>query len=162
MKAETGEYAEKGSDELGVDGELMIDLETSGDVVWRGTRAQIEGEGILPQGAVWPTAFDISSWEEDGWGWRLGRDRPKGVRGPRKAFLEVDNWTLRRTPNGFGTWHLHALVLQKQRELEQAIFEASDDGRDRRTRQGARAYVARRDVRFQALLSRIAAVRQAL
>lgn len=134
--------------------DLTIDFSLHGFVIWKGTRAQLEADGLVPKGATWPHGFDYQQWEADGWRFYLSRRRPDGAKGPRKAFERVDNWHLKRHPVG-GDSYVDVMVREKRRELERAIFEASDAGAICRMLACERSALARGDKRFRAWLDSV-------
>lgn len=76
--------------------ELLIEIVPRGMVCWRGSRAQIEAEGVVPGKVKWPERDVQVRWSAAGFSFELGRCRPDGMKGPKSAWVSGDYWVLRR------------------------------------------------------------------
>ena len=131
--------------------ELKIHISTRSFGWWEyeGTRAQLEAEGIIPAGTEWPQGKNILYWDQGRLRFRLCRIRPEGSKGPMATWVNGDCWCLRceTTDDSFGMgWR----IKQKARELAQAIYDVSPEGRRERDARWARYWVAQKDTAFQA------------
>lgn len=95
---------------------------------YQGTRAAIEAEGIIPEGMLWPIGFENIYWKSEGLRFWLARFRPEGIKGSRAELSDMDWWMLRINPLEFVDYSKLHLRL-KARELVEAIYYASDEGR---------------------------------
>lgn len=109
-------------------GELTIIIRPSNlALCWYiGTRMQLEAEGVIPPGTKWPDGFNDVKWEAGGVRFWLHRQRPEGAKGPRRAFLDCDNWMLRMDP---ARSSLDEHITNKAKELALAVYRASPEGR---------------------------------
>lgn len=120
-----------------------------GFVEYHGTRAQIEAEGIIPEGLAWPDGYDDLRWQSGKFNFWLCRRRPNGAKGPRKAFIDCDWWHIRWDVSDEAMCDVWIKV--KAKELSEAIYRASPEW-------GAlcnRAWEARQDTQFQNFKARI-------
>lgn len=79
--------------------ELVVILDPHWEAVdFYGTRDMLEAEGVIPDGAEWPTGFNNLKWQDDKFKYWLYRKRPEGAKGPRRMFLDVDWWRLMWRP----------------------------------------------------------------
>lgn len=103
--------------------ELSIQIYPRGYDWWRGTRAQLIAEGVVPQDIEWPKGLSDNFFTAGRFRYWLRRERPEGHKGPRSSYMEVDNWACRRvsvdTPrDGFAAAILH----EKRAALEQELW----------------------------------------
>ena len=78
--------------------ELSIDICPHGWNHWsmQGTRAQLEAEGAIPAGTVWPErGASTVEWQRGPLSFTLRRTRPEDLRGPRRLWINGDWWELR-------------------------------------------------------------------
>jgi len=137
-----------------VQGELTIIIRPYCE--YCGNRAQIEAEGVIPDGTEWPDGFcDSYWWDANGVQYWLRRKRPEGVKGPRRNFLACDNWRLRISPGGL--WQ-DDRINQKAKELEQLLYRQSAAGRAEWARNWDLYSAAIDDKKFQAFKSLIPAL----
>ena len=112
--------------------ELRIAIWPHEYVQYEGTRAQLEAEGLIPQGFEWPLATAEFRWEDDDdMKFLLRRARPQGMKGPRKLWVEGDWWRLRRMVANYrptAEWRAYALIKQKTAELAEVVFHFSPLG----------------------------------
>ncbi|MGF6974919.1 hypothetical protein QFZ94_003369 [Paraburkholderia sp. JPY465] len=114
-----------------------------------GTRMQLEAEGILPADTRWPDGFAYGNkWEANGLCFSLCRQRPEGAKGPRRAFLDCDNWCLRIEPaDGWS----HDYVLEaKAKEMKALLYRRTPEWSKEQSERCKRYYAAEKDEKFQA------------
>lgn len=75
--------------------ELHIEIWRDSCVWFSGTAAQLQTEGLVPDGFEWPRAAASVHWEANGFSYWLHRSRPRGHKGPRRSWLEMDSWAVR-------------------------------------------------------------------
>lgn len=109
-------------------GELTIVLRPAGmDLCeYLGTRRQLQEEGVIPPGLLWPEGFAYKHWESNGIAFSLVRQRPKGARGPRKMFMDCDYWRLRM--EAMGRDYVADEIRKKEEELQKLRFQHSAAG----------------------------------
>lgn len=132
-------------------GDLVVCIRDDlGFVEYRGTRAQIEAEGVIPKGTVWPDGYDDLRWQSGKFSFWLSRRRPDGAKGPRKAFIDCDWWRLRwdMFPN---VSRGDVLIRIKKRELLEIVYHFSPEG----AAQANRSWEAYKDEQFQQFKARI-------
>jgi hypothetical protein len=64
---------------------------------WTGTAAQLQAEGLIPDGFEWPRGKAHFRWTCGAFEFWLLRTRPKGHKGPQSSWIELDSWALRRS-----------------------------------------------------------------
>ncbi|MEF9444412.1 hypothetical protein OWS73_21550 [Burkholderia sp. 1B3(2022)] len=134
-------------------GELSIVMDrTLGYACYIGTRAHLEAEGVIPAGTEWRRGYRSIFWTENGISFSLQRERPKGAKGPRREFEDCDNWRL--LMHAVGRDHRDSYVRMKARELREALFAQTPEGRQLRNRY----FVALEDKGFQAFRDKVTAL----
>lgn len=130
-------------------GELTIIIRPSDlALCWYvGTRMQLEAEGVIPAGTEWPDGFCDVRWEANGLRFWLHRQRPKGVKGPRRAFLDCDNWCLRMNKPGS---NVDNPIERKAKDLALEIYRQSPEGRVAWSKRWKLYWAAHEDEKFQA------------
>lgn len=131
--------------------ELKVYISTRSFGFWeyKGTRAQLEAEGVIPSGAQWPQGKRLLFWSQGGLCFWLQRARPEGTKGPMSVWASGDWWRLRcRTSNDINCadWR----IKQKARELAQAIYDQSPQGKSEWHERFSRYWAAHSDAAFQA------------
>lgn len=121
---------------------------------YQGTRATLESEGLIPAGTKWPEGFDDLRWEDGDFRYWLRRERPEGIKGPRKQFLDLDWWMVRCDPVKPRSWESRA-IEQKTKALADEIYLQSAKGREERSQRLSAYWEARADNKFQAFKSLI-------
>lgn len=132
--------------------ELKIDLRPYGWQRWdfEGTRAQLEAEGVIPPGTVWPeTGTKPVCWTAGPLKYHLQRKRPDGMKGPMRLWVNGDWWCLVCTP-AKGEDVLQQSVNEARRELERLTRLQTPEGQRAVNRLCARAAKADFDSAFQA------------
>lgn len=142
------------SDSLPV--ELSIHIERDCCAVYRGTRAQLEAEGVIPADLTWPQGKHWTSWSAANCEFDLHRYRPEGMKGPAKLWMEGDFWALRIVPERFPMFDSH--IRKKARELRDAIYWQTSEGRRRLSNTWEALDRARRDTDFRAFKTKISAL----
>lgn len=135
-------------------GELIIaiDYYGSGRTEFMGTRAMLEAEGIIPANTRWPEAYGRECWNVGTLHYELGRQRPEGAKGPRKAFATCDWWCLsQERPDGLS--YQQRVLRDKKKELEALAYQCSREGQIKRAAYFERRWAAGRDTGFQAFLA---------
>lgn len=92
-----------------------------------GTRTQLEAEGVIPAGTEWPDGFFDIRWKASDLDFWLRRQRPEGVKGPRRAFLDCDNWCLRMRKSDWNAFD--GDIERKAKDLRRMIYDQSPEGR---------------------------------
>lgn len=134
--------------------EVIVSTPYSNIAEFQGTRAALEGEGVIPATTKWPKGFDDLYWEDDKFRYWLRRVRPEGVKGARKQLLDMDWWMFRCDP--VNAKSLPELNLErKAKELADEIYRQSAKGRAERNKQWDAYWKAKEDERFQAFKSMI-------
>lgn len=137
--------------------EISISLHESGAGAWtefRGTRAQIEAEGLVPPSTQWPASgYSQSSWDDGAVLYLLRRVRPLGAKGPRRAFAQIDHWSLRTVLLGVH-WTAREIAL-KRSELQAIVHRVSPQGRAEWNAHIHAHAAAQSDQRFGAFLGQI-------
>lgn len=132
---------------LNTERELQIEIYPRGYDWWHGTSAQLLAEGVLPQGFEWPKGLERKSWSAGRFKYWLFRVRPDGHKGPQSSYLNVDNWSCRRTlaaqaSDGFASARLH----EKRVALEEELWSRTPAAQ----KQFNRYWAAQEDKAFQA------------
>lgn len=141
-------------------GEVTIVLDKKlGWASYIGTRMQIESEGFRPPNDRWPDGFASIYWETDVNDFWLRRERPEGVKGPRRSFLDCDHWDLRVSRKNFG--FTDYVILRKTEELREIVFNNSPAGKARFNRQWEQFVRAHDDRAFQQFKAGIPALVEA-
>jgi hypothetical protein len=105
------------------DRELSINVNAQwGWAQYEGTRAQLEGEGLIPGDFDWPHAAADRRWSANGFDYWLRRTRPDGHKGPMRSWLEIDNWFVRVEVTGRDHRHLARLNLERKAEELRAEY----------------------------------------
>jgi hypothetical protein len=124
---------------------------------FQGTREALEAEGVIPAGTRWPDGFGDLFWGDDKFSYWLRRQRPKGVRGPRKQFIEVDWWMFRCKPAREKSWP-ELTLERKAKDLADEIYRQSAEGQAQWDAHWKAYFAAEKDKAFQAFKSLIPGV----
>ena len=143
------------NDALGVsrthERELLIEIMPDEWVRYVGAAAQLEGEGLIPNGLEWPRAAANKYWQADGFDYWLRRTRPIGHKGPMRSWLELDNWMIRVKVTGRDYyWNTHRELQRKADELAAAYHRQTPDGSREWNAKWKRYQATCNDERFQA------------
>lgn len=120
----------------------------------RGSRAQLEAEGVIPKGVIWPQGRAQRLWINDGRHYRLCRTRPEGLKGPMRLWANADHWEF--TCTWYGAKSLDAWRLEEKRKaLADELRRQSHEGRIERHCLDVRLREADQDAAFQALKAKL-------
>jgi len=134
--------------------EIIACTPYSNIVEYIGTWAALESEGLIPSGTTWPESFNDLQWESGSSRYWLRRQRPEGVKGPRKLFVEVDWWCLRIDPVCQESVADQA-IRKKAKALADEIYRQSAEGKREWFEMWRRHDESRKDAAFQAFKARI-------
>ncbi|KLU22236.1 hypothetical protein EOS_31565 [Caballeronia mineralivorans PML1(12)] len=138
--------------------ELRIEIWAGLAARYEGTRAQLEAEGVIPEGTVWPTGTNRVSWESAGCGFVLRRCRAPGIRGPKKIWSDGDWWCLDIDDCMGHDGIVQREITRRTRELERFKYLQTARGGAEFKEQYSRFLKARHDKRFQAFKALIPAL----
>lgn len=116
---------------------------------FEGTRAELEGEGVIPPDTDWPEGAQGHRWEAGRFQYWLRRIRPEGLKGPMKLWTSGDWWCLRCHLIG-GPGVAARRILDKRRELAAEIYRQSPAWERAWQTEYARSVAAEKDKAFQA------------
>jgi hypothetical protein len=130
--------------------ELKIQLQPHyGRTVYVGSRAQLQSEGLIPDGVVFPRGVAKLRWNVDEFEFVLKRERPDDFEGAPRGWLECDNFELTRRWINTPDWQERELK-SKARELMKMAHSMTAEGIEERKRSFRAVLKARDDERFQA------------
>ncbi len=130
-------------------GELRIEIDDRYGVVrYTGTRMQLEAEGIIPADYQWPDGYQRFEWTAGEFRFAVGRERPTGAKGSRRAFFDCDNWYL-------SMWRENECYVDRkvwllEREIKRVKYVESAAGRREQDARSCKFYRAQGDKAFQA------------
>lgn len=122
---------------------------------YRGTRAMLEAEGVIPEGTKWPEGYDDLRWRAGGFDYWLRRRRPEGAKGPRKAFADFDWFSLRWSLTNMRPTPADLEFARKAKELQNFVYRHSAQGCVEWNARFERYQTARQDTEFQAFKAAI-------
>jgi hypothetical protein len=109
--------------------ELLIRIEQDWFVHYEGTATQLADEGLIPQGLVWPPGAADKRWQANGYSYWLQRSRPKGHKGPKRSWLELDNWVFRVYYTAHDEeWHAQRALQRQTEDLLAAVHRRTREG----------------------------------
>ena len=129
--------------------EIIVCTPHSDIAEYQGTRAALEAEGVIPAATKWPDGFDDLRWEDDKFCYWLRRERPEGIKGPRKQFLDFDWWMFRFHPRDAKPGDVRN-VERKAKDLADAVYHQSAKGKAEWCVNWDRYCEAENDDKFQA------------
>lgn len=129
--------------------EIIVCMPFDGLIEYRGTRASLEADGLIPAGTEWPDGFGTLRWEDDTRRYWLRRARPEGAKGSRKQFANVDWWMFRFDPLQAKSFEARN-IERKTKELAETIYRQSTKGQNERDKHWASFWAAQGDKEFQA------------
>lgn len=136
--------------------ELIVIIDGRGIDIneYRGSRAMLEDEGLIPEGFKWSKKYADAFWEEGSLKYWLRRKRPEGVKGSRKQFENVDWFCLRFSLINYPSFS-QIKIARKAKELKELIYRNSPQGIAEEESCLARYLKAQKDKQFQAFKARI-------
>ncbi|WP_028600828.1 hypothetical protein [Ottowia thiooxydans] len=131
--------------------DLLVCIEPTYWARYKGTRAQLEAEGVIPKDTKWPESGAKVCWEDGNLEFTLNRTRPDGMKGPMKLWLAGDYWCLDIDVKGRDwQWRARQNIEEKAKELAAEIRRHTPQAiREDRLRWD-RYWKAHRDTAFQA------------
>lgn len=140
---------------LDLQSEIIFTTGYCRDIAWlTGTRRALESEGVVPENMQWPSGFNEHTWQAVPLKYKIRRNRPAGIKGPRRNFLEIDWWSLRIEPV-VEPDRAALAIAEKAKELRDAIHSHSPQGIAERSRMFKRYWKAVMDDDFQAFKAKI-------
>ncbi|MCH7344125.1 hypothetical protein LZ017_12135 [Pelomonas sp. CA6] len=129
--------------------ELRVSIRPHQLAFWayQGSQAQLEAEGVIPPGLVWPAPRKDCSWSAGRFVYQLRRCRPQGLKGPLSAWSQGDWWELRCRLAGGAIDDSRAARASTGRASVEAPFPDAPTLRRHRA--------ARQDAGFQAFLNEL-------
>ncbi len=106
---------------------LIVWIPYPGLAEYRGTRAQLEAEGLIPEGFNWPDGYGDHRWTHGDFRFWLMRRRPDGAKGYRNQFSIVVWWHLRFDPQTTES-HVVREVKRRTKEIDDYVYKNSDAG----------------------------------
>ncbi len=137
--------------------EVVVWTPMEGLAEYRGTRAAIEAEGVVPADIQWPKEYDLVRWESGPLRFLLQRHRPEGVKGSRRQLATVDWWHLRWEYQSYEQSNLLSLKRKEQR-LRRDLYLCSNEGRREISEHVSRYLKAIDDEKYRSFKSRIPAL----
>lgn len=129
--------------------ELVVHISKHGFTEYRGTRAMLEAEGVIPADVQWPTGFDYAHWKVGQCSFWLHRNRPERAKGPRQRFINVDWWHLRWDPRPNESY-IDREIRRRAQDLAKFAMAHTQQGIAAFGRQFERSIAAREDQHYQA------------
>lgn len=138
--------------------ELHIEIWVGFSVRYEGSRAQLEAEGVIPEGTEWPEGTDRVDWQSGRLDVALRRCRPPGMKGPKKLWTHGDWWCLDIGDSSDTRNPFEREFRLKQKELERLRYLQTSSGRAEMNDQWKRYRAAAHDEQFQAFKALIPAL----
>ncbi|URI11428.1 hypothetical protein MW290_21020 [Aquincola tertiaricarbonis] len=111
--------------------DLSLTVVAMGYDLWEGTSAQLAAEGLIPAGFEWPSRDQWKGWTAGPMHYLLHRRKPHGFKGPRRAWMELDHWRLRRTlATHRNDAFFHARLHEARQELACLEWGQTAQGRE--------------------------------
>lgn len=127
--------------------ELRIEIYPRGYDCWRGTRAQLQAEGMIPEGLEWPRHPAQKCWLSGPFFFRLIHLESRGPKGSTPPVPEVERWACRRSIFTGGEDNFSsARIYEISQMLAREIWRRTPAARA----QWDRYWKAHQDRRFQA------------
>lgn len=142
-----------------VERELRIEIYRDDWARFEGTAAQLQAEGLIPEGFEWPRAAADKQWEANGFDYWLKRRRPEGHKGPMRSWLELDNWSLRVNVTGRDChWHTRRRLQRQAQALSDACYRETAAGKREWNANWERYWRTQDDVAFRAFKAKVPAL----
>ena len=131
--------------------ELHIEIRRDEWAQYTGTAAQLQAEGLIPDGFEWPRAAAAKRWQAGGFDYWLNRRRPEGHKGPMRSWLDLDNWCVRVNVTGRDYhWRLRRGLERKAEALRADFHRHTAAGSRKWNADWTRYWQTVEDKRFQA------------
>ncbi|PKO74641.1 MAG: hypothetical protein CVU21_22335 [Betaproteobacteria bacterium HGW-Betaproteobacteria-15] len=119
-------------------------------VLFEGTAAQLQAEGLIPEGFEWPRAADEKRWRIKGLEYLLSRTRPQWHKGPKSSWAELDNWSLRTMAENYDWETIRRRGIERKAEaLRREIHRLTPAGQREHQVFEGRLWAASQDKVFQ-------------
>lgn len=136
--------------------ELRIEIEPDDCVQYAGTAAQLQAEGLIPEGFEWPRGATHKQWDANGFEYWLRREKPKGHKGPMRSWLEVDNWFLRvREKSHDYRWRARRQLDRRAEALRAEYYRLTAAGAREWNAALRRYWTTQEDAAFQAFKAKV-------
>ena len=123
-------------------------------VIYYGTAAQLQAEGLIPKDIEWPHAAGATHWTINTFEFTLRRARPEGHKGPMKSWLGLDSWLVRVEPRGCNFYYFsRRSIARKAEDLAREIHRQTAAGQREWLLHCNRLMAAKEDIGFQAFKS---------
>jgi hypothetical protein len=126
--------------------DLLVEISPRWITRFRGTRAQLMAEGLIPEGFEWPHRTVSQAWAAGDSEYSVQRARIPGTKGPMSIWIDGDFWVLDYMPIQKSFGYLHHLVHTKTMEIIQLMHRQTPEG----GREFDRANEAKKDGKYMA------------
>ncbi|WP_157636483.1 hypothetical protein [Burkholderia ubonensis] len=126
--------------------EMVIELHKGYYFQYQGTRAQLEAEGVIPDGLEWPTGRNNAAWQRGEQHFLLRRCTVPGAKRRVSDLESVDWWCMHVSKDHV----LDPEIAEQVKKLRAMIYERSPQGTAERLENWRRINAAYRDEKFQA------------
>lgn len=124
--------------------DLTIEITPRWNSRYRGTRAQLVAEGLIPDDFEFPRRTQRKYWEAGKFKYWMERRRPDGIKGQQGAWADGDYWVLDMSLKGFN--HQTYQIQEKAREMDELVQGRSSEW----SKTFDRAYKAQQDDKYMA------------
>lgn len=131
--------------------DLVVEITPRWVCRFRGTRAQLIAEGLIPDDFKWPTRTQRQSWEVGDYEYSLQRCRIPGSKGPMSIWVDGDFWVLDYEPIKKPHAWQDFLIHTKRRELAEIIRCQSPEW----CHQSFRAQAAKQDGKYMNFMNQL-------
>lgn len=102
-------------------------------VIFFGSRAMLEAENLIPPDIEWPDGFNERTWKDGILQTTLCRHRPENSKVARRHILDIDWWSVRKSPVSNTSYEDRRIMLRKK-ALEDEVYRQSEAGQAARDR----------------------------
>lgn len=129
--------------------EMLVNIRPCQLDFWEfeGTRAQLEGENVIPPNTEWPQGASTLYWRVGKFRYGLNRKRPAGIKGPMSVWCNGDWWNLRCEVYDLRLEDYR--IWDQKRELAKSIYRATERGQYEWRVEYSRCCKARDDAEYQ-------------
>lgn len=124
--------------------DLVIEINPRWVCRFRGTRAQLVAEGLIPNDFKWPHRTQCQSWEAGKFEYWMQRCRPDGIKGPQSVWADGDYWVINMSVKGID--YITYRFQENARELAELVQGKSSEW----SKTWNCAYKARQDDKYMA------------